>query len=288
VSTLVLPDIRINYYDSGNNPDTVVLIHGMGANLAFWYPIISGLTRHDFRVIAYDLRGHGYSSRPTLGYRLSDMDADLVQLTRHLDLQRFHLVGHSFGARIALHFALLHPERLKSLVIADTQLRALQPPMRLRDWPHWQRWKTELSAQGHTEFPNEDEEISFRLLSRFNSGHTDITQPQHALKRPSLHHRRMGNRGAGRWEELMNNSQIVQELDDETHLEPTRITALPIPVLLAFGEYSHCLPSGQRLHELLPGAKYHLIPGAGHFFPARRPKLFLHHLLRHLGATPGL
>lgn len=143
----------------------VAMIHGLGANLAFWY---LGAVRHlsaDLPILLHDLRGHGASSMPQSGYMLHDLAADFAALLDHLQIDRAHVVGHSHGARVALAFAIAHPDRVASLTVADTQLRALQRPMRLADWPHWPRWKAELAAQGVTSFPPEEAEIDFRLLA---------------------------------------------------------------------------------------------------------------------------
>lgn len=276
---LIHPDVELNFHEAGQTGPVVVLIHGLGANMAFWFPIMTGLARADYRVMTYDLRGHGYSSRPAQGYRLQQMSADLHRLLGHLGFDRVHLVGHSFGARVALHYALQHPEHCASLVVADTQLRALQPPMTLAEWPHWPRWRSELEAQGHTDLPRDEDLINVQILSRFNTRAEDVVLGEN---RPTLRRRNMGKRGGQRWKELLDNPLVSQELDDEQHLEAPRLQSLGMPVLLAFGEYSHCQPTGRRLQQLLPQAQSCTIPGAGHFFPAVRPKLFLMQLLRFL------
>lgn len=167
--SLTRQDLRLNYQLVG--PDLrpgqapVAMIHGLGANLAFWY---LGAVRHlprDLPILLHDMRGHGASSMPPSQYRLRDLAEDFAALLDHLQIERAHVVGHSHGARVAMAFAMAHPERVASLTVADTQLRALQRPMRLADWPHWPRWKAELAQQGVTSFPPEDAEIDFRLLA---------------------------------------------------------------------------------------------------------------------------
>lgn len=167
--SLTRQDLRLNYQlvgaDLRPGQAPVAMIHGLGANLAFWY---LGAVRHlaaDLPILLHDLRGHGASSMPPTHYRLQDLAADFAALLDHLQIDRAHVVGHSHGARVAMAFAMAHPERVASLTVADTQLRALQRPMRLADWPHWPRWKAELAQQGVTSFPPEDAEIDFRLLA---------------------------------------------------------------------------------------------------------------------------
>lgn len=162
-------DLKLNYQLIGPapTPETppVSLIHGLGANMAFWY---LGALRHlgrDQTILLHDLRGHGASSMPLRGYGLDEMAEDFRLLLDELGIERTHVVGHSHGARVALAFALLHPDRVESLTLADTQIRALQEPMTLGDWPHWPEWKADLATRGVTQFPPEDSVIDFKLLA---------------------------------------------------------------------------------------------------------------------------
>lgn len=162
-------ELRTNYQMIGPAPREdripIALIHGLGANLAFWYLGAAPQLGGDRTILMHDMRGHGASSMPPSGYSLDQLAEDFRALLDGLNIPRAHVVGHSHGARVAMAFALAHPDRTASLTVADTQLRALQPPMRLRDWPHWPRWKAELIQQGVTSFPSEDSEIDFRVLA---------------------------------------------------------------------------------------------------------------------------
>jgi pimeloyl-ACP methyl ester carboxylesterase len=163
------PELRTNYQMIGpalrEDRTPVALIHGLGANLAFWYLGAAPQLGADRTILMHDMRGHGASSMPPAGYDLDQLAEDFRQLLDGLNIPRAHVVGHSHGARVAMAFALAHPDRTASLTVADTQLRALQPPMRLRDWPYWPRWKAELLSQGVTTFPPEESEIDFRVLA---------------------------------------------------------------------------------------------------------------------------
>jgi pimeloyl-ACP methyl ester carboxylesterase len=80
----------------------------------------------NFRVIRYDARGYGQSTLPTEGQAYSH-SADLLRLMEDLELQQAHLVGLSMGGGIALDFALEYPDRVYSLVLADSGLNGYQP-----------------------------------------------------------------------------------------------------------------------------------------------------------------
>jgi pimeloyl-ACP methyl ester carboxylesterase len=272
-------DTAIHYQCLGQGED-LVLIHGLGANLAFWYMGIARRLARQYRVIMYDLRGHGRSSMPPSGYSLPDMAHDLRSLLDHLEVDRAHVVGHSFGARVGLYFTLAHQERVRTLTAADTQVRCLQDQVRLGDWPHWKLWKQQLQAQGFHSLPPENERINFQMLAHFNQlsqsfAHGALNKSRRA---PSLRHRDMGARGARRWEQLMKATSAELELKDETPLTLERIRQISVPTLALFGEYSHCLASCEQLNRYIWPCKVKILPEVGHFLPAIKPRLFLHSL----------
>lgn len=273
--TLALADLDMNYQCIGAGED-VVLIHGLGANLAFWY---LGGGRHlanNRHVLLYDLRGHGRSSMPASGYRLPAMVNDLTALMSHLGMSKVHLVGHSFGGRVALAFAGMHPDKVRSLVVADTQIRAFQSAMRLRDWPHWATWKKELMDLGLTEPPSDDSIIDFKLLAELNKYGGDLAATGRAgpQRRISLRSRDMGNRGRENWNTMLAQTTASKEFEDETPLEANFFSRITAPTMLLFGELSHCLPTAYALQDALPRSRLIKVPRAGHFFPVVEPMRF--------------
>ena len=100
--------------DAGHGPP-VLLIHSVGLNADVWEPQITGLaSRH--RVIAPDLPGHGQSGLLHENPDLDDFVTVMADLIDALGLAPVLVVGHSFGAMIALGLALDHPDRVASLV----------------------------------------------------------------------------------------------------------------------------------------------------------------------------
>lgn len=298
-------DLKINYQTLGPDMDRssvpVALIHGLGANLAFWY---LGASRHmgsERPVLMHDLRGHGASSMPHSGYLLGQLADDLAQLLSELGQERAHIVGHSHGARVALAFALQFPDRVASLTIADTQLQSLQPIMRLRDWPHWPAWKAELTRQGVESFPSDDSEMDFRVLAQLgprgagvpsplsqpmisnamgeemyvSQNVTRLVQPAgQEVRRINMRSRQMGARSGQRWQSLLETTTASDELQDESELTARDLSKLTMPTLLLYGAKSHCLPTSDGLLDAIPGARRIVVPEAGHFFPVVKPRVF--------------
>ena len=117
---------RLRYLDlgSGDGPP-IVFIHGFGADLNAWMfnqPALAA--RH--RTIAFDLPGHGGSTKALAGpIDGTSLAADIDRALAALGVDRVHLVGHSMGGAIALHFAGWQPERVASLtLIASAELGA--------------------------------------------------------------------------------------------------------------------------------------------------------------------
>jgi pimeloyl-ACP methyl ester carboxylesterase len=112
------PAGRLGVDDGGRGP-AVVFLHSLAGNGAQWAAQLEHL-RSTRRGIALDLRGHGRSEPPGDGeFGIGAQVADVAALADVLELERFALVGHSFGAGIALEYAAAHPERLTHLVLAD-------------------------------------------------------------------------------------------------------------------------------------------------------------------------
>ncbi|WP_136476662.1 alpha/beta fold hydrolase [Pseudomonas sp. DG56-2] len=97
----------------------VVLIHGVGLNKEMWGGQIVGLA-NDYRVIAYDMLGHGQSPRPQPGCGLPGYAEQLAELLDHLQLPQATIIGFSMGGLVARAFALHYPQRLSALVVLNS------------------------------------------------------------------------------------------------------------------------------------------------------------------------
>ncbi|MCU0839637.1 MAG: alpha/beta hydrolase [Rhodospirillales bacterium] len=270
------------HYETLGSGDDVVFVHGLGANLAFWYWGAARLIARRHHVIAYDLRGHGRSSMPAAGYTLDAMCSDLLALLDHLGIAHAHIVGHSYGARVALCFAGRFPTRCTSLTVVDTQIGAVQPPMRLGEWGYWPRWKQHLQTSGMNPLPTDDEVIDFRLLARLSEAAVPRLGSGVRRRAPSLamRTRGLGERTGRQWRALLERTTAAEELNDESPLAASFVSAVRVPTLLVYGRLSHCLPSSETLLTLIPGARRIVIRNAGHFLPAVKPRLFARALSR--------
>jgi len=111
--------IKTNYLEAGKG-DPVVLIHGSGPGVtsyANWRLVLPALAEN-FRVLAPDMIGFGFSERPAnIQYGVQTWADQVVGLMDTLELPTAHMVGNSFGGAIALRIAAQHPDRVGKLVL---------------------------------------------------------------------------------------------------------------------------------------------------------------------------
>jgi pimeloyl-ACP methyl ester carboxylesterase len=111
-----------------NDDLPLVLLHGLGASADTWRLVAEELYRQR-QVIAFDLRGHGQSDQPDDGYDLVSVAEDVIGGMAALGLGQVALVGHGWGARVALVMAVRHPALISHLILVDC------PHIEPRHWP---------------------------------------------------------------------------------------------------------------------------------------------------------
>lgn len=97
----------------------LVFIHSLGTELRIWDGVVPHFAEA-FRLIRYDLRGHGMSDSPSGPYSIQDHAIDLMGLLAALQVESAILVGISVGGMIAMSFAASYPEQVKAVVLCDT------------------------------------------------------------------------------------------------------------------------------------------------------------------------
>jgi pimeloyl-ACP methyl ester carboxylesterase len=280
-----LETVRLNYRQTGSGPD-VVLVHGLGANQAFWgLDLVSALAA-DFRVSTFDLSGHGYSSIPSSGYRPTDMAQDVKVLLDFLGIREAHLVGHSYGGVVALQFAVTCPHRVTSLTVADSRVRALQPIQPLREDPQWPVLQSVLARHGIAIDP-EEPELGICMLEALASAAWDKAREHHA-QRCGFVPFGGGTRSARRWLHLLQATSARHDFRLGANFTESQLTRFPWPLLAVYGERSPNRPTGHALTAASGSQRLVLVPGAGHFHPVTRPEVFRHALIGFLRETAAL
>ncbi|SDG28456.1 alpha/beta fold hydrolase [Phytopseudomonas seleniipraecipitans] len=110
-------DLPVSYYEGGPpGADTVLLVHGFGADKSTWLWFARDLTER-YHVIAVDLPGFGASGRPHGSYDVGTQTERLAAFTEALSIRRMHVVGHSMGGHIAALYAARYPQQITSLAL---------------------------------------------------------------------------------------------------------------------------------------------------------------------------
>ena len=109
-------DIRLAFRDSQTPGRDVVLIHGVFANLEYFSELADRLSE-TYRVVSYDLRGHGRSGTGPMS--LTDNGDDLVAVIEELELARPFVIGASYGGWVALEVAARAPQTIDGIIIID-------------------------------------------------------------------------------------------------------------------------------------------------------------------------
>ncbi|MDQ2943491.1 MAG: alpha/beta hydrolase [Candidatus Dormibacteraeota bacterium] len=125
---------------STSRSPAILLLHGLSSNARYWDRVARYLGRH--RLIAIDQRGHGWTGRPPHapavphGYDMKSLLDDSSFVIAQLHLRRPVVVGHSWGATVALELAATRPELVSGLVFIDGPV---QSPSHLFNWEEAQR-----------------------------------------------------------------------------------------------------------------------------------------------------
>ena len=96
--------------------ETVILLHGFPVTSAMWEPIITPLANAGYRVIAFDQRGYSPGARPKdpAAYAIPNLVSDVIAIAEAVNAEKFHLIGHDWGAVVGWNTVMDHPDRVMS------------------------------------------------------------------------------------------------------------------------------------------------------------------------------
>jgi len=217
----------------------LVLVNSLGSTLAMWEPQIEDLAAQ-FRVVRFDLRGHGRSPVPPGPYALDDLGGDVVALLDRLGIARAHVAGVSLGGMTAMWLGVHAPERVDRLVLCCTSAK-LGPPQGWRDRAALVR------AEG-------TEAVADSVVARW------VTPPW-AAAHPEEFHRLRTMIASTPAEGYAGCCAAIEHMDQEDDLH--RIAA---PALVISGADDPSTPPdhGARIAARIPGARMAVIPRAMH------------------------
>ena len=236
---------------------SVVLIHGTPSSSFIWRNVMPVLTEAGYQVHVYDLLGYGASERPwdpAVDTSASGQVAVLLGLMDLWGLGNAHIVAHDIGGAVAQRLAVLHRERVRSLVLLDCV--------------SYDSWPSERTRQQMREgLDRLVAALPDRHRAHFRDWLLSTVENKEAMIGASLDHYLDIITGP------VGQASFFQH--QVTHYDPRHTDELTgrlheleeLPVRLIWGECDawQCLEWARKLHAAIPGSELRTIPGAGHF-----------------------
>lgn len=243
------------------------LNHSLATNGEMWGLQLPVFARH-FRVVAFDMRGHGASATPAGPYSMDQLADDVVALADHLNLKTFHFLGLSIGGLIGQSLGLRHGARLQKLILSST----FTGPVNAEGRNGWDERIATARADGMKS------QIE-GTMARWLSAEFQKAAPRSAQWIRDLIAETALNGFAG----------CAAAIRDMT-LEPAALTSIKTPTLVIAGEKDPgATPAaGQRIVEAIPGAQFFVLSGGYHLCNVEFPHRFSERVLEFLlGAGNG-
>jgi 2-hydroxy-6-oxonona-2,4-dienedioate hydrolase len=241
--------------EAGTGP-ALVLLHGTGGHLEAYARNIATLSE-SFRVIAYDMVGHGWSGLPDHPYTIDVLSAHLVGLLDALGIDRAHLSGESLGGWVAAWTAAHHPERVDRLILNTPGNIANKPDVmaRMRDSTRLAvREPTDVGLRRRVEFLFWNESMVTDELVALRTG--VYTRPGFVT--------------------AIDNTLVLQdpEVRKDYAWDPSWVGMIEAPTLLLWTDHDPTggLDEADTLLGWLPDARLHVITGAGHWPQWEKPE----------------
>jgi 3-oxoadipate enol-lactonase len=246
--------IRLHWESFGAGPP-VLLLAGQGMTVEAWWSTIPILSR-SFRVIAYDHRDTGSSSRSRVPYSAAQLAHDAVAVLDAVGERRVHVYGISLGSLVAQELALRHPDRVQALVLGSS------------------------SAGGHAAFKPAASSFAQTFMLRAGSMAPEEARwaavpyayaEKTRRERPERIATDIIHRVAATPEPLAYMHQAAAVASHDAYM---RLNKLIPPTLVVHGEEDVFVPPANALvlAEKIPGAELRLWPDAAHVYPVDEPR----------------
>ncbi|MEU6582434.1 alpha/beta hydrolase [Nocardia sp. NPDC046763] len=270
MSDIVIDGLVLHYQTSGHG-EPVVLVHGSWDDHHGWDDVVPYLEPH-LTVIRYDRRGHGRSDCPPGQGRIGEDVDDLAGLVQHLGHGPVHVVGHSYGATVALLLALRYPQLCHSLTIHEPPLFAL------------------LAEAGETGLAELVRDRMGRVIELLTSGQIEEGTRKFVDE--------VGF-GPGTWDHVLSprlresfiahaDTWLDQARDPDRLALATRLLAsLSVPILITHGDRGlpWYAPVVRILTDTIPGAMLRVIHGCAHAPHLTHPNEFATAVIEHIDSS---
>ena len=257
-------DVELNYRLEGDGEETIVLVNGLADDLETWADQADDFIANGFRVLRFDNRGIGASSKPTGPYSSRMLADDAKALVDHLGITDFHLMGISMGGMIVQEYALAYPDDLRSVTFACTY--AAPGPFCSRMFAMW----ADLAPVLGVPFVMRDVTLWAFTVPFFEQRGAELAEFETAM----------------RYMDQPVHAYLAQLAVIQNHDTTDRLGEISMPALVLAGEEDILIPLSlsRRIHEGIPGSEWATTKG-GHGcvweHPAEFNQTFLDFARRH-------
>jgi len=260
---LVVNNLTVSYHDEGPiDAPTIIFIHGFPFNKSMWEPQMEAL-KQNYRVIAYDIRGHGDSDAGNENYSIDLFSNDLLFFMDALDIEKPILCGLSMGGYIALNAIGKFPEHFAGLVLSDTQCLSDTPDTREK------RMKAIeiINTNGVEKYAEESLKNLFAPQS-FTTKKKEISDIRNMILQTSK-------------QSLSYTLFALSERKGTC----SKLQDIEVPVLILVGKEDKITPpiAAKMMHEKIQGSLLKIIEDAGHVANLENPSEFNDQVNRFMG-----
>jgi 3-oxoadipate enol-lactonase len=251
-------DIVTHFREEGAGEPAVVLVHSLGTDLRIWDGVVAALKASHF-LLRYDLRGHGLTDAKAPPYTIDVLSDDLFRLLDARGIESAVLCGISIGGQIALRCAARHPRRATGLILCDTAAR-------IGDEALWNVRIAGIEAGGL-------ESVADSVLARWFAPSFGVARPEdyRGYRNLLLRTSAEGYLGAS------------MALRDADLSDSARAVRAPTLVLCGAEDGATPPPVVRSLAESIPGARFEIVPDAGHLPAVEQPEAVARLLKSFLG-----
>jgi len=253
-------DITVSFTDQGpDNAPTIIFIHGFPLNKTMWDNQVE-LLMTDFRVITYDIRGHGESDAGNDPFSLELLVSDLIGFMDVLEINKASICGLSMGGYIALNAIENYPDRFEAMVLCDTNCIADSQEVK----------EKRIAAV---------ESIIKEGVNKYAIGSIPNLFAAKSIKLNLTAIDSVKNMILNTSELVLCSTLLALASRQETC---SKLSNINIPVLILVGEHDILTPpaAAKSMHENISNSTFEVIEHAGHLSNLENPELFNHHLLK--------
>ncbi|MCV7342902.1 alpha/beta fold hydrolase [Mycolicibacterium rhodesiae] len=251
--------VRTRYLHAGDpSKPTLVLLHGSGGHAEAYVRNLEAHAEH-FSTWSIDMLGHGYTDKPGHLLEIPHYVDHLAAVLDTIGAQRAHISGESLGGWVASRFAVDHPDRLERLVLntaggsqADPEVmkRIITLSMAAAENPSWETVQARIKWLMADKSKDYDDIVASRQRVYRQPGFVNAMRDIMALQDPEIRQRNL--------------------------MSPSDYGAITAPTLVLWtsDDPTADTTEGRRISEMIPGARFEVMQGCGHWPQYEDPKTF--------------